>query len=270
MQAKRILLVTLLCVLITIGVLVLVRAASAGTTLLVHTGAALRPAMDELGAMFEKKTGTRIDYNYKGSGCLLPDVCVSQKGDVYMPGELYFMNQAVERGLVKREYKVVATMTTVIIVQSGNPKRIKGLEDMGKPGIRLGLGDPQVVAIGRAASECLVRAKVWDAARKNIVMTSQNVSELGNAVKMKQIDASIVWDAAAAMYNAKEMTVIPIAARYAVCSPVPVGTLKFTRNPREVQAFVSFLASPEATRVFVAHGFGAPPKPKVACTPGRK
>jgi molybdate transport system substrate-binding protein len=270
MHLRRIILVTLLCMLIMVGVLAIVRAAPAGTTLLVHAGAALRPALDELGAQFEKKTGTRIDYNYKGSGCLLPDVCVSQKGDVYVPGEQYFMQQAVDRGLVKPNSKVVATMTTVLIVQAGNPKRVKGVQDLAKPGIRLGLGDPQVVAIGRAARECLVRAKVWEGAKKNMVMSSQNVSELGNAVKMKQIDAAIIWNATAAMYNSREMAVIPIPAKYAVCSPVPAGVLKFTKGPREAQAFVDFLASDQGRRVFVAHGFGAPPKPKAPCPPGRK
>lgn len=245
------------------------RAATPGTTLLVHSGAALRPALDELGAMFAKKTGTSIDYNYKGSACLLPDVCVSQKGDAFIPGEQYFMQQAVERGLVKPDYRVVATMTTVLIVQAGNPKKIKGLQDLAKPGIRLGLGDPQAVAIGRAARECLVKAKVWQRAQKNIVMSAQNVTELSNAVKLKQLDAAIVWDATAAMYGSGDMVAIPIPAKYTVCSPVPAGALKFTKNPRETQAFLSFLASPEATRVFVAHGFGAPPKTK-PCPPGRR
>ena len=269
MHAKRVVLVTLLCILITIGVLVLLRAANAGTTLLVHAGAALRPALDDLGAQFEKKTGTKIDYNYKGSACLLPDVCVSQKGDIYIPGELYFMEQAVDRDIVKPGYKLVATMTTVLIVQAGNPKKIKGVQDLAKRGIRLGLGDPQAVAIGRAARECLVKAGVWKGAQKNLVMSAQNVSELSNAVKLKQLDAAIVWDATAAMYGPKEIVTIPIPAKYAVCSPVPAGALKFTKNPRQAQAFINFLASPEATRVFVAHGFGAPPKPK-ACPPGRK
>jgi molybdate transport system substrate-binding protein len=270
MHARRIILVTLLCITITAGVLVLLRAANGSTTLLVHAGAGLRPALDELGAQFEKRTGTRVDYNYKGSACLLPDVCVSQKGDVYIPGELYFMQQAVGRDIVKPGYKLVATMTTVLIVQAGNPKKVRGLQDLGKPWIRLGLGDPEVVAIGRSARECLVRAGVWKQAEKNLVMAAQNVTELSNAVKLKQLDAAIVWDATAAMYGPKEIMTMAIPAKHAVCSPVPAAALKFTKNPREAQAYLDFLASAEATRVFVKHGFGPPPKPEAPCPPGRK
>jgi len=270
MHARRIILVTLLCITITAGVLVFVRAANTGTTLLVHAGAGIRPALDELGAQFEKKTGTRVDYNYKGSACLLPDVCVSQKGDIYMPGELYFMQQAVDRKLVHPDYKVVATMTTVLVVQAGNPKKIKGLGDLTQPGVRLGLGDPQAVAIGRAARECLVKAGLWTRVEKNLVMSAQNVTELSNAVKLKQLDAAIVWDATAAMYGPREIVTMAIPAKHAVCSPVPAAALKFTKNPSESQAYLDFLASAEATRVFVKHGFGPPPKKTAARSPGRK
>jgi len=288
MHARRIVLVTLLSIAVTIGVLVLVRASNGVTalasapaqprasspqhrvTLMVHAGAGLRPALDELGTLFEKKTGTKVDYNYKGSACLLPDVCVSQKGDVYLPGELYFMEQAVDRKVVKPDYQIVATMTTVLIVQAGNPKKTRGLSDLTKPGLRLGLGDPQAVAIGRAARECLVKAGLWKQVEKNLVMSAQNVTELSNAVKLKQLDAAIVWDATAAMYGPKEVVTIPIPAQHAVCSPVPAAALKFTRNPRETQAYLSFLASAEGRRTFVKHGFGPPPQTKAARSPGRK
>lgn len=270
MSVKRIILVTLVCILVTAGVLAFARAAQAGTTLLVHAGAGIRPALDELGEAFQKKTGTKVDYNYKGSACLLPDVCVSQKGDVYIPGELYFMQQAVDRKLVRSGYRVVASMTTVLVVQAGNPKKIASVVDLGKPGIRLGLGDPEAVAIGRAARECLVRAGVWQAAKKNLVMSAQNVTELSNAVKMKHLEAAIVWDATAALYNQREMRTIPIEAKYATCSPVPAGVLKFSKSGKEAQAYVSFLASAEAKKIFLKHGFGPPVKDPEACKTGEK
>ena len=264
-QTKQVLIVTLICILVIAGVLWLVRPGHAATTLLVHAGAGIRPALDELGAEFQKKTGTRVDYNYKGSACLLPDVCVSRKGDVYIPGELYFMQQAVDRKLVHEGFAVVASMTTVIVIQSGNPKGIRSVHDLTKPGIRLGLGDPQAVAIGRAARECLVRAGAWEGAKKNLVMSAQNVTELSNAVKMKQIDAAIVWDATAALYQETELARVDVQPAWATCSPVPAGVLQFSKNPREAHAYVDFLASDEGRKIFLKHGFGPPVKNPAEC-----
>lgn len=268
MNTRRIVLVTLLCLLASAGLLAFARAAAPKTTLLVHAGAGIRPALDELGAAFQQKTGIRVDYNYKGSACLLPDVCVSKKGDAYLPGEEYFMKQAVDRGIVKGPYQVVATMTTVIVTQPGNPKKIKSLADLVKPGLRLGLGDPEVVAIGRAARETLVKGGVWEKAKKNIVMSAQNVSELSNAVKLKQVDAAIVWNATAAMYKKSELTTVTILSKHAVCSPVPVGLVTYSKHPKEAQTFINFLASPESAKIFVKHGFGA--APGIVCPPGRR
>ncbi len=229
-------------------------------TLMVHSGAALRPALDELGKLFTQRTGVKVDYNYKGSGCLLPDVVMSHQGDVYIPGEEYFMKQACERKLVETNYKLVATMTAVIIVQAGNPKHIMGLADLGRPGVRLGMGDPKVVAVGRAGKEALIKAKVWDKAEKNLAMSGQNVSELSIAVKLKKIDAAIVWDATAAQCNPREVQAVPIPEKYAVRSVVPAGIVAYTRNAKEAKQYVDFLSSPEGTRVFLKHGFTAPPK----------
>ena len=269
MAVRRIILITFICLAVTVGVLLAVRTGNAARVrLMVHAGAGIRPALDELGSLFQERTGVGIDYNYKGSACLLPDVCVSEKGDVYIPGELYYMQQATDRKLVK-SYRVVATMSTVVIVHAGNPKNIKTLQDMARPGLRIGLGDPQAVAIGRAARQALVKAKVWKQVEKNLVMSAQNVTELSNAVKLRHLDAAVVWDATAALYNEKEMVTISVPTKYRVVSPIPVGLLKFSQHRGEAEQYIDFLASEEATKVFLKHGFGRVPKSEAARkTPG--
>jgi molybdate transport system substrate-binding protein len=244
--------------------------AQAATKLLVHAGAGIRPALDEAAAAFQKRTGVKIEYNYKGSACLLPDVLMSGKGDVYIPGEEYYVKQAVERKLVKPDYKVVATMTTVIIAQPGNPKHIRTLADLAKPGLRLGLGDPEVVACGRAAKQALINAGVWEKVQKNLVMGGQNVSELSNAVRLGNVDAAVVWNATAALYSARDLATIPISEDHAVTSNIPVGVVATSKQARPAQRFVDFLASAEGRRIFLKHGFGMPAASKAKAKPGGK
>jgi len=261
MPLRRIVIITFICLVITSGLLWVARARQAAprkpVTLMAHAGAGIRPALDELGARFGKKTGIRIEYNYKGSGCLLADVCASQKGDVYIPGELYYMQQAVDRKLVPT-YRIVGNLTTVLIVQAGNPKKIKEIRDLANPGVRVGIGDPEVVAVGRAARQAFTKAGVWKQVEKNIAMAGQNVTEVSNGVKLRHIDAAIVWDATAALYNSREMVGIQIPSAQRVVSAVPAGVMKFSRHPKEAEEFVAFLASEEAAGVFSRHGFTTP------------
>jgi molybdate transport system substrate-binding protein len=260
MQLRRILVVTLICAMTATAVFLLVTAAQAETTLVVHAGAGIRPPLDELGEMFEKSTGTRVKYNYKGSGCLLTDICFSQTGDAYIPGESFYIEQAAERGFIT-ESRIVAQMSTVLIVPKGNPKDIRGLGDLTKRGVRLGLGDPEAVAVGRAASQALVKAGLLKEVEGNTRMKALNVVELGIGVKLGHLDAAIVWDATAHLFGDAVET-LELPEEWRVDALIPVGALEFSKHPVEVRRYLSFLASEKAAGVFVKHGYGLPPKPE--------
>ncbi len=256
MDVKRIVIVTIVCLAVTVGLLLFVHASHAATTLMAHAGAGIRPPLDELGKAFEKKTGIRVEFNYKGSGCLLADICFSRRGDIYIPGEVFYVKQARERGLVKTD-RVVAQMSTVLIVQKGNPKKIRSLKDLSKSGVRVGLGEPDAVAAGRAADAVLDRAGLLKAVEKNVAMRALNVVELGNAVKLRHLDAAIVWDATATLFGSDVVT-LPIPEDYRVVSPIPVGVLNFSKHSRQAEQFMRYLATPEAAKVFLKHGYSAP------------
>lgn len=231
--------------------------AEARPRLLVHAGAGIRPPLDEIGALYRKQTGIRVDYNYKGSGCLLVDISISKKGDVYIPGETFYMDQARCKQLVRDE-QIVAGMETVIVVQKGNPKRITGVKDLARPGLRIGLGDFEAVAAGKAAKEVLEKAGLLKEVVKNRVMSALNVIELGNGVKLNHLDAAIVWDATAALYKPSELTTLPIAEELSVYSPIPAAVLVDSQQPEEAARFVHFLGGPEAARIFRKHGYSVP------------
>lgn len=252
----RTVILSLLCVAAAVGALLLVRPGHAATRLFVHAGAGIRPPLDELGRLFEEETGVRPDYSYKGSGCLLADITFSSRGDVYIPGELYYMEQAQERGFVA-ESKVIGAMSTVIIVPRGNPKDIRGLSDLARPGLRVGIGDPNAVAAGRAAREALEKAGLVEAVERNVAAVALNVQELGIGVKLGHLDAAIVWDATAHLFRS-DVDTIPVAEEWRVASPIPVGLLVFSEHPREAKEFLEFLASDRAREVFLRHGYGAP------------
>ncbi len=112
-----------------------------------YCGAGLREAADELVAEFRKASGIRVRPTYTGSGCLLAQITISESGDLYMPGEEFYMRQAVARGFI-REHEIVTYFIPVIMVGKGNPRGIRGLADLYRPGLRLGLGEKESTAIG--------------------------------------------------------------------------------------------------------------------------
>jgi molybdate transport system substrate-binding protein len=222
--------------------------------LLVHCGAGIRPPMDELAELFERRTGTPVDLAYKGSGCLLADIEFSRKGDLYMPGEPEYMDQAKQKGFVV-ESVPVAKMKTVIITPPGQ-EEIKSLQDLGKTGLKLGLGAAPQTAVGVAAQRVLEKAGLWEIVKPNVTMNALNVVELADSIKLGALDAAIVWDATAHLVQG-DVRVVEIDPKYAHTTTIPFGTLKFSRHPDKAQLFLDLAAGAEGATVFAKHGYGA-------------
>ena len=91
-------------------------------------GAGLKAPLDEIGPLFTEKYGIAVQYNYGGAGALVPQMNLTRKGDVFMPGSTMEFKTAKSQGLVN-ESKFVAYHVPVIVVQKGNPKNITTLAD---------------------------------------------------------------------------------------------------------------------------------------------
>ena len=69
----------------------------------VFVGSASQPATEEAARRFEEKTGIRLNLHFGGSGKMLSEMKLSERGDLYFPGSSDFMERAKEEGLVLEE-----------------------------------------------------------------------------------------------------------------------------------------------------------------------
>lgn len=231
-----------------------------GTKLFVYCGAAISPPMLEIGKEFEKRYNIKIEYTFSGSPCLLSQITFAQEGDLYMPGEQWYMDQAIDKGFIHR-WKVVALFIPVIAVQKGNPKGVKSILDFLREDIKVGLGNKDACAIGHISDEIFKRAekvlkqngladKIW----KKTAYLAMQEPELGNSIKLKQLDATIIWNATAHRIR-DSIDIIPIDPKYRIDSPIPLGILKFSKHIDEAENFLNFVLSPKGKKIFAKHGF---------------
>jgi molybdate transport system substrate-binding protein len=239
--------------------------AAADRSLLVPCGAGLQPPMDEIGEIYFNRTGIRVDFSYAGAGMLLATLNSTRRGDLYIPGESFYVDLARERGFIA-DQKPVVFFLPVIIVQEGNPRHIHSLRDLARPGLRVAIGDPEALAVGPVTQRVLQRAGIRDAVQRNVTMQAGCIPELANAVSMRAVDAGIVWDAVAAQH-AKHVDIVPIDPRYNEVAEVLVGKLTCSKQPQEAQRLMDFIASEEAAAVFHKHGFSTESPPGVRHAP---
>ncbi len=229
---------------------------SSKTPLFIYAGAAFRPPLEEMGKEFERRYGVPVRFNFTGSNCLLAQIILSQQGDLFLPGEEFYVRQAQKRGYVLKS-DVIGYFVPVIMVRKGNPKGIKSLKDLAKPGVRVGLGDPKTCAIGEISEAILRKNGLTESVHKNVVLRTAMAPELGNILRLGGIDACINWDAIANYpWVRPAVEVITIPPEQNVITANPLAILKTTKNRQAAELFLQF-ALTDGQRILRRHGFTA-------------
>jgi len=219
-----------------------------------HCGAGLRVAMEDAVRVFEKQTGARIEASYQGSGTLISAIRLKQQGDLFMPGDVGYLDMLATDGSVE-DRRTIAWFVPVIIVQKGNPRKIATLADLTAPGIKLGMGNPDACQVGRLCEQLWAKNNIApNVIKARTVYSSMTVNELGVKVQTNSVDAAIVWNAVAVQF-AKDVDVVPIPPAQNIYSKVAVGLLKYSRNKPLAKQFMAWLAGPRGREIFKRHQY---------------
>ena len=224
-------------------------AANAPGPLQLNCGTGLRPPVAEIIDYFQRRTGVQVRVNYGASNLLLGQLKLTGRGDLFLPGDDFYIKEAEREGLVHASY-AVALFVPVIQVARGNPLRVKTIADLARGDVRLGVADERAAAIGRITPAIFATNGVpFATVRSNIVFTSITAPELGQAVALGHVDAAIVWRAVAWQY-ARETEIMEIPAEHNVLSHVAVAVLAGSKNKETALEFVKCLQGTVGREIF--------------------
>lgn len=223
-----------------------------------YVGAGLRPPVDALIEAFRKETGIAVRAEYGGSGQLLARFEETGKGDLFIPGTSFYTDKLAEKGALDR-VTLLVVHGPVLAVAKDKAGAITSVADLAKPGVRLGLGDPQAMALGRTAEQILDASGQGEAIRRNVTVRAATVKQLALYVMDGNVDAAIIGAAEAAQ-NPDRFAVVAIPTAWFQAEYAPVAVLKTSAQPEAARRFADFLASDAGLAVF--KGFGFPPAPR--------
>ncbi len=228
--------------------------------IVVFAGAASAPVLEEAARLFEAKHGIKVELRLGGSGSVLSAMRISKAGDLYIPGSPEFLLQAAELGVVNLtagHVEILAYLVPAIIVQKGNPSNITSLEDLARPGLRVGIGDPQSVCVGLYAKELLERNGLWESVSRNIVVYAQSCDALAALVPAKAVDAVIGWHVFQAWTPQKADIVWIGPSKIPKIGYIAGATTIFTHDEALAAAFLEFLASEDIQSIWTRYGYFA-------------
>lgn len=243
-----------------------------GESLYCHVGGTMRPVFEKLAEVYEAETGIKVEINSAGSGELLANIELFAEGDLYVSHDP-FLDIIMGKELAINGW-TLGEIYPVIIVQKGNPKNIRTLNDFTREDVQLALTDYRLSTLGRMLPSIFEKAGInleQLTRRKNIIV-HRSGSYVGNLVVMKNADAALVWAAVAALRR-DTLDSIPIpeslpvpyvdavtsaTGKSYILTPVRVTicSLKCSKQPQKSEDFIQFVTSARAKNILEEYGFG--------------
>jgi molybdate transport system substrate-binding protein len=225
-------------------------------SLTLFCGAANKPAVEEIAALFEKEYGIEVNLILGGSGTMLSQIEFSKSGDIYLPGSPDFIRIAERKGLIiPGSDRIVAYLVPAIVTPADNPARIETLEDLIRPGVRLAIGNPESVCLGFYGVELFEANDLLDEALSNVVTFGASCSRLVHLAALEQVDAVIGWRVCE-NWNPDRILVVPIAPKKIPrISYVPIAVPKYAKDRKRSEAFIDFVLSDRGKAIYAKHGY---------------
>jgi len=225
-------------------------------SLLVFCGAANKPAMEEIARLFEEETGIKVEMLLGGSGGLLYQIEMSERGEVYIPGSPDYIIIGERKGLlVEKSDRFVAYLIPAIITPADNPAGIRSLNDLARPGLRIGMGNPETVCLGLYGIELLVENGLLANVMNNVVTMAGSCSRTANLAALSSVDAIIGWRVFH-FWNPRRMKFISISPeKIPRISYIPIAIPVYTRDIALSQRFIDFVLSPVGRSIYHKYGY---------------
>jgi molybdate transport system substrate-binding protein len=217
----------------------------------VFAAASLTAAFTKIGEDFTAANGgTKVTFNFAGSQALATQIQQGAPADVFASADIPNMDKVKDLVGTPQDF---ASNLLQIVVEKGNPKGVKGLDDLANPDLKVVLAAPDVPA-GRYAAQILGKAGVT----VKPVSEEDNVKAVVTKVSLGEADAGIVYvtDVTA---GGDKVEGVDIPQDQNVLATYPIATVKASKNADKAQAFMDLVLSDQGQQVLKQYGFLPPP-----------
>ena len=220
--------------------------------LTVFGAASLTEAFEDVQKTLESSApDLNLTYSFAGSQDLVQQIREGAPADVFASADEKNMQELVDDGLVERP-EVFARNELAIAVEPGNPKGIKGLEDLSRSDVTVVLADPSV-PVGSYSQQVLDEAGV------TVKPASLELDVKATLAKVTsgEADAAIVYQTDVESSGGKADAVDLPDDQNAIAT-YPIAVVKGAGNKAAARAYVDEIISGSGQDALKAKGFLPP------------
>jgi molybdate transport system substrate-binding protein len=229
---------------------------SQNAEILVSAAISLKNAFEDIGRLYEKRTGVHVRFNLGASGLLQKQIETGAPVDVFASAGVNQMDALQKQGLILAETRRnFASNVLALIVPAQSKLPVHSFGDLARAGIqRVAIGNPKTVPAGQYARELLESRRLWDKLQSRLVF-AENVRQVLDYVVRGEADAGIVYasDAAAAGMQIAVAALAPEPSYNPILYPIAI--IKDTSQRSSAQRFIDLTLSPEGQAILRKYGF---------------
>lgn len=212
---------------------------SNAATLYWFCASAVKKPSEKIASMFNKTHKDKVSLITGGTGQILEQMILSNKGDVYACMDSKFFKMAKSKKITSGYIKFLK-LTPVFGVSSQAKEKIKGFNDIFKKGVKIAAGNPRTMALGKTYLYILKKLpkKMENNLKKNVEVEAINISQIVNYIKMNSADAGILFKAVAKVNKIKY---IRIPEQYNRIKTGYLIKMKFTSNKKLQNELFNFI-----------------------------
>ena len=225
--------------------------ASSPSELKVFAAASLTAAFTELGRQYAAANGgDKVTFNFAGSQALATQIQQGAPADVFASADIPNLDKVKDLVGTPENF---ASNRLAIVVEKGNPRGVRTLDDLASSDLKVVLAAEEVPA-GKYARQLLDKAGVGVAP----VSQEDNVKAVVTKVALGEADAGIVYvtDVAA---GGDKVEGVDIPEDQNVTATYPIATVKASKDQEGASAFMDLVLSAEGQQVLKRYGFLPPP-----------
>jgi len=219
----------------------------------VFSAGAVAPPIKKCAEEFKAKFGTKFEFTVGKAENLIEEIAETKEGDLLTCGSEFILDHAqLKRLVLKETRKSLGSRTSAILVQSGNPRKIKSMSDLAKEGMRVGVSVSGCLT--GVWDELATKAGFAEQIRKNTVAYADGCGELMSFINKKKVDAILGWDAFKNL-NMQTMDIIELPKGLQVHRSTAIGVITFSKNKGLANEFIDFLVSEKGKKIYKEYGW---------------
>jgi len=223
----------------------------------INIGAAsdLRFAFEEMGELFEHKTGTKVIFQFGSSGNIAQQIAHGAPIDLFASANRHFVEDLISKDILIEETKAIYGIGRIVLAIN-KKENIKGnnLQDLLTETHKIAIANPSHAPYGLAAKEALESLGLWDQLEEKFVY-GENISQAMQFVQSGNAPVGII---ALSIANVPEIEYTIIDDKLHNPLVQMLAVVKDSPKREEAIAFANLVKSAEGRLIMEKYGFKIP------------